>query len=220
MSRTVPLARWLLSTSVLAALLLMCAGKTNVPMLKIYLAVFAGMGFVTALATDVSQDAERRKPGPAEIHPNSRRAASFLFLVTLFLAALDAGRLHWTKASIGTTQTVALVVLIAAASVQTWAMVSNPFFSTVIRIQSDRGHELVTRGPYRLIRHPGYLAMTIMMPATALVIGSVIAMITAFSYSVLILWRTESEDQFLAERLAGYAEYAARVRYRLIPTLW
>jgi protein-S-isoprenylcysteine O-methyltransferase Ste14 len=220
MTRTLPLARWFLSTSVLAGMLFLCAGRTDLPLLKAYLAVFAGMGLVSVLAGDPSQDDERRKPGTAAVHLGSRLAASLLFVVTVLVAALDASRFHWIEAVSETTQIAALTALILAAGLQVWAMAMNPFFSTAIRIQRDRGHELVTRGPYRFIRHPGYLAMAIIVPATALAIGSVTAMIPASCYSALVLSRTKTEDKFLAKRLAGYAEYAARVRYRLIPLFW
>ncbi len=218
MSRAVPLARWVASSFVLAAMLMLCAGRMN-GALTAYLLIFAGTGLVTAVLTDTPQDNERRKPGPAEIHPASRLTASLLFLATVVVAALDAGRFHWTALS-GSTQILALPVLILAAALQVWAMMANPFFSSAIRIQTDHGHKLVTRGPYRFIRHPGYLAMIVMIPATALVLGSLAALIPAVCYSALILWRTKREDEFLVERLADYAGYAAWVGFRLIPGLW
>lgn len=220
MSRTMPLARWLLSVSVLSGTLLLCAGRAYTPMLAAYLAVFAGTSLVTALVTDSSQDDERRMPGPEEWHPASRKAASFLFLTTVVIAALDAGRLHWIQWVIESTQIVALAVLILATVFQVWTIAANPFFSTAIRIQNDRGHELVACGPYRFIRHPGYLAMMITMPATAVALGSAIGLIPASSYSGLILWRAIEEDEILTKRLAGYGHYATRVRHRLIPGLW
>ncbi|MGH9401510.1 MAG: methyltransferase family protein, partial [Terriglobia bacterium] len=87
-------------------------------------------------------------------------------------------------------------------------------------IQTERGHKLVTRGPYRFVRHPGYLAMAVIMPATAIVFGSVFALIPALCYSTLILWRTWREDQFLTKELEGYAGYANHVRHWLIPGVW
>ncbi len=199
-------------------MLILCAGGMNGAM-KAYLLVFAGTGLATALVTDTSQDNERRKPGPEEAYPNSRRGATALFLVTVIVAALDDGRFHWTALS-GSTQILALLVLILAAALQVWTMIANPFFSTAIEIQTERGHQLVTRGPYRFIRHPGYLAMLIITPASALALGSLMALIPAIGYSGLILWRTKREDEFLAERLARYAAYAAQIRYRLVPGFW
>ncbi|HEV2419978.1 MAG TPA: isoprenylcysteine carboxylmethyltransferase family protein [Terriglobia bacterium] len=219
MSRAVLLTRWVASSFVLATMLMLCAGRVN-GALTAYLLIFAGMGLAIALVTDSSQGKERRKPGPAEIHPGSRVAASLLFLATVLVAALDAGRFHWTQPASETTQDFALALLMLAAVLQVWAMAVNPFFSTAIRIQPERRHELVTSGPYSFVRHPGYLAMTIIMPATALTLGSVIALIPALSYSVLILHRTVSEDLFLTEELRGYVGYATAVPFRLIPGIW
>jgi protein-S-isoprenylcysteine O-methyltransferase Ste14 len=218
MSRAIPLARWVVSSFVLAAMLMLCAGRVN-GALTAYLLICGGAGLVTAVLTDTSLDEERREPRREEAYPNSRRGATALFLVTVIVAALDDGRFHWTALS-RSTQILALPVLILAAALQVWTMAVNPFFSSAIRIQTDHGHKPVTRGPYRFIRHPGYLAMVIIMPATALALGSLMALIPALGYSGLILWRTKREDEFLVERLAGYAEYSARVRHRLIPDFW
>lgn len=220
MSRTLPLTRWFLSTSFLAGVLLLCAGRTDMPMLKTYLVIFAGMGLATALAAEPTLDSERREPGPAEIDPGSRFVASLLFLATVTIAALDAGRFHLIESVGETTQIVAMVVLILSGGLQVWAMTANPFFSTAIRIQGERSHKLVTHGPYRVIRHPGYLAMVLIVPATALTLGSAIALIPALSYSALILHRIVREDRFLREKLRGYARYAETVRCRLILGIW
>ncbi len=199
-------------------MLMLCAGRVNAP-LTAYLLICAGASLVTAVLTDASLDEERRKPGREEAYPNSRRGATALFLVTVIVAALDDGRFHWTALS-RSTQMLALLVLILAAALQVWAMAVNPFFSSAIRIQTERGHVLITRGPYRIIRHPGYLAMVIITPASALALGSLMALIPAICYSALILWRTNREDEFLVERLASYAAYAAQIRYRLVPGFW
>jgi len=217
-TRAIPLARWGASSFVLATMLTLCAGRVNAP-LTAYLLIFTGASLVTAVLTHASLDEERRRPGPEEAYPNSRRGATALFLVTVIVAALDDGRFHWTALS-RSTQILALPVLILAAALQVWAMAVNPFFSTAIRIQAERGHELITRGPYRFIRHPGYLAMIVMMPATAMALGSLAALIPAVCYAAVILWRLQREDGFLTENLASYPEYLRSVRHRLIPGLW
>jgi protein-S-isoprenylcysteine O-methyltransferase Ste14 len=219
-SRNAAFVRFLLSTLTLAELMIACAGTARLPMMWIYLGVYWGLGFPASLIADVSLDAERRQPGPGGIDPVSRRAASLLFLATVAAAAFDAGRFHWTVRIPHAIKLAALAIFALALAVQNWALAANPFFSTAIRIQPERGHRLIGTGPYRFIRHPGYLAMAIIMPATALAIGSLAAMIPALGYSGRILWRTNREDEFLTEQLAGYADYAAQVRYRLIPRLW
>jgi protein-S-isoprenylcysteine O-methyltransferase Ste14 len=220
MNRKTPFLRWLISTPVLAGIMFGCAGTLDYPMAWLYLATYWCLGVPYALTVEKSLDAERRKPGPGAIDPVSRRAASLLFLATATVASLDAGRFHWTNAIFWTVQVTSLFVSMVGTAVQIWAMESNPFFSTAIRIQGKRGHRLINAGPYRFIRHPGYLAMAITMPATALALGSYAALIPAACYSVLILWRTAKEDTFLAAQLAGYPEYQVRVRHRLIPGLW
>ncbi len=220
MTQTMPLARWLLSTSVLAGILFLCTGRAYSLMLDAYLVVFAGTALARTLATYSSRDGGRRKPRPEELDPASRVAASLLFLVTVSIAALDAGRLHWARAIGAASQLAALIVLLLAAGLQIWAMAVNPFFSTAIRIQTERGHEVITHGPYRHIRHPGYLAMIISMPTTALALGSVVALIPAVCYSLLILRRVLKEDELLRKYLPDYSEYAGAARYRLIPGLW
>jgi protein-S-isoprenylcysteine O-methyltransferase Ste14 len=151
---------------------------------------------------------------------SSRPAASFLFLATVAVSALDAGRFHWSHVAPWTVRFTALFAFMLASAVQTWAISANPFFSSAICIQSERGHRVMTSGPYRFVRHPGYLAMVISMPATALALGSLISLIPALLYSILILWRLRQEDRSLREKLVGYSDYAAAVRQRLIPGVW
>jgi protein-S-isoprenylcysteine O-methyltransferase Ste14 len=219
-SRNDALVRFMFSTLILAGLMIACAGTVGLAMMWIYLGVYWGLGFPAALIAGVSLDGERRQPGPGGIDPTSRPAASFLFLATIAVALLDVGRFHWSQAVPWSVQFSSLVAFTLGWVVQTWAMSANPFFSSAIRIQPERGHRVVTQGPYRVIRHPGYLAMGISMPATALALGSLVALIPALSYSAVMLWRTTREDIFLEDELEGYSRYTGRVRYRLIPGLW
>jgi hypothetical protein len=98
-------------------------------------------------------------------------------------------------------------------------MIVNPFFSPAIRIQSERGHCVIRRGPYRFLRHPGYLAMLIAIPASALAIGSWLALIPAAGFGLVIVRRARLEDEFLKENLAGYREYMQHVPAGLFPRL-
>jgi protein-S-isoprenylcysteine O-methyltransferase Ste14 len=101
-----------------------------------------------------------------------------------------------------------------------WAMVVNRFFSPAIYVQTERGHQVVSSGPYRLIRHPGYLAMALIVGFAAVALGSWWALLPAGGYAVLILNRAAREDRFLQAELPGYRDYAKRVRYRLLPGIW
>jgi protein-S-isoprenylcysteine O-methyltransferase Ste14 len=102
----------------------------------------------------------------------------------------------------------------------TWAMVSNKFFATTVRIQADRGHTVATGGPYRYMRHPGYVGMIVNMLGTPLALGSLWAFIPEGLAILGYIVRTALEDGTLRKELNGYANYAARVRYRLFPGIW
>src|SRR5207249_4357953 len=100
-----------------------------------------------------------------------------------------------------------------------WAMI-NRFFSSVVRIQTERGHHVVTVGPYRYVRHPGYAGAIAGFLAGPVVLGSWWAIAAVVPIVAFVLWRTAAEDRFLREKLPGYADYAERVRYRLLPGVW
>ena len=101
-----------------------------------------------------------------------------------------------------------------------WAMTTNAFFSTAVRIQSDRGHTVCRSGPYRFVRHPGYVGAILMSLGTPLLLGSAWALIPAAAAMVLMVLRTHLEDDTLRAELPGYEDYAHDVRYRLVPRLW
>jgi protein-S-isoprenylcysteine O-methyltransferase Ste14 len=99
-------------------------------------------------------------------------------------------------------------------------MSANRFFSPVVRVQRERGHTVVDRGPYAIIRHPGYAGMTILAVGGALLLGSFAALAPALIFAALVLRRVFFEDAFLKENLEGYREYSERVRFRLVPGIW
>jgi protein-S-isoprenylcysteine O-methyltransferase Ste14 len=101
-----------------------------------------------------------------------------------------------------------------------WAFVENRFFSSVVRIQTDRGHVVCDSGPYRLVRHPGYAGTILALLGIVLALGSVWTLIPAAVALIIAVVRTALEDQTLQEELPGYRDYARRVRYRLIPGIY
>lgn len=100
------------------------------------------------------------------------------------------------------------------------AMLVNQHFEANVRIQKDRDHNVVSTGPYSVVRHPGYLAFILATFAIPLIIGSTYGFINAFIGSILILFRTYKEDNTLKEELNGYENYAAATRYRILPGVW
>lgn len=211
------LGRWAILTGLLAGGVFLAAGTTRIPTLRAYLAAFSALLLLTMLAVDPGLAQERAHPGQGAEDTRVRFAAGFLFIVTVGFAAIDVGRLHQSDTVPVPASIIALAVCAAALGFQVWAMVVNPFFSPVIRIQAERGHRVITRGPYRWLRHPGYLAMMIAIPASALAIGSWLALIPAAGFVVVIVRRAWREDTFLAAELPGYGDYSRRVRGGLFP---
>jgi protein-S-isoprenylcysteine O-methyltransferase Ste14 len=135
------------------------------------------------------------------------------------VAGLDQ-RYGWTGGFPIGIQIAALVVSFLGYSVVPWAAANNKFFSQVVRIQTDRGHTVSTSGPYRFVRHPSYLGMIAFEMAIPIMLASWGAIIISCSTVLLIILRTALEDRTLLVELPGYADYAKRVRYRLLPGIW
>jgi protein-S-isoprenylcysteine O-methyltransferase Ste14 len=126
----------------------------------------------------------------------------------------------WTAPMPVALQIAALVVAALGYALLTWSMAANAFFSTVVRIQEDRGHAVATGGPYRYVRHPGYSGSIAFEVATPIMLGSLWALIPGGLTALLTLMRTALEDDALRKELKGYQEYAEQVRYRLLPGVW
>lgn len=115
---------------------------------------------------------------------------------------------------------VALAIILAGYILASYALIENRFFSGMVRIQRERNHHVVSGGPYRWMRHPGYAGALLMYLATPLFLESWWALLPAGVLSLVLVIRTHLEDRTLQEELTGYREYAARVRYRLLPGVW
>jgi protein-S-isoprenylcysteine O-methyltransferase Ste14 len=115
---------------------------------------------------------------------------------------------------------IGLCPLVMATVIGTWAMLENDHFEQFVRIQADRDHRVVTTGPYKVVRHPGYLAAILGAIAGPLLFGSIWASVPAALMIVLLVWRTISEDLILRNELEGYSEYATQTPNRLIPYVW
>lgn len=142
-----------------------------------------------------------------------------LYMVIPLVAGLDQ-RFHWTRGLSTSWNIVGGVALSAAWALVAWAMLTNAYFSTAVRIQTDRAHKVCSSGPYRFVRHPGYVGFGVQPLATALLLGSLWALVPGIVTTVLMVIRTALEDRFLQANLPGYAEYVQRVRYRLVPGVW
>lgn len=132
---------------------------------------------------------------------------------------LDVGRFHWSNLGLWVT-VLGVAVFSAGWALLTWAMVVNPHFETIVRIQVDRNHRVVTTGPYQVVRHPGYVGAGLWALGSPLIVGSAYGLLPAGITVGLLVLRTGLEDRTLRAELPGYADYARRVRYRLVPGIW
>ena len=148
------------------------------------------------------------------------RAANLMGMLLIpAVAGLDLGRYGWSSLDI-IYAVPGFVLFILGAVLITWAMIVNRYFESTVRIQEDRDHEVVSTGPYRFVRHPGYLSGILWMSSVPLILGSLYTLLPVMIYSVMMILRTHLEDRTLRDELPGYAEYAERVRFRLIPWVW
>lgn len=212
-----------ISVLLMGLVLFLAAGRLDWPAAWIFLGCY-----VLAIST-LGVWAIRRNPevvnerGKMEHMKSWDKTLMTLYTVMIFVvfgvAGLDAGRFGWSVMP-SALQVIGLTALIFAMAVTYWAMATNPFLSTIVRIQDDRGHYVVTTGPYRYVRHPMYTMILIMYPGIALELGSWWALIPAAVITIVFVIRAALEDRTLQAELPGYAEYARRVHYRLVPGVW
>jgi protein-S-isoprenylcysteine O-methyltransferase Ste14 len=214
----------LLLTGLLAALLFLPAGRWNWPQAWALVAAFGSFLLLYALwgfYKDPAQLQERSR-----IAPNVKGWDKVIMgvyaglLPMLFIVAgLDAGRFGWSGVP-AWTQVLAWAGLASAAALILWAATTNTFLSRQARIQDERHQVVITSGPYQHVRHPMYLGILILFFCLAPALGSWFALAPGLAIDVLFVVRTVKEDRMLQEELPGYADYAQRVRYRLMPWLW
>jgi protein-S-isoprenylcysteine O-methyltransferase Ste14 len=209
------------------ALLFVAAGRGDLPRAWVYVAVsfvwLFGNSVVLALVNPelLNQRGAWKKKRDAK--PWDRKIVPLYGLASFYavpiIMGLDVGRFHWSNLGIWATVLGTLVVSFGWALV-TWAMLVNRHFETIVRIQTDRGHRVVSTGPYAVVRHPGYVGASLWALGSPLIAGSAYGLIPAGATVLILILRTYLEDKTLRAELSGYAEYAQRVRYRLLPGVW
>jgi protein-S-isoprenylcysteine O-methyltransferase Ste14 len=139
------------------------------------------------------------------------------------LVAVTAGLDHlygWSSAFPAWVNVTALTVIVLGYAFSSWALIVNRFFSGTVRIQTERGHHVVTDGPYRIVRHPGYAGGMLGFVLIPLLLDSLWSFIPVALLTAILIVRTALEDKTLQEELPGYRGFAQRTRYRLIPGVW
>jgi protein-S-isoprenylcysteine O-methyltransferase Ste14 len=148
------------------------------------------------------------------------RVSNLVVLIAIpVIAGLDIGRFQWSDLDVQFA-VLGFAFFMTSTVLINWAMAVNQHFEPTVRIQKDRDHKVISSGPYRIVRHPGYLAGILYTLSIPLIIGSVLTFIPVGSYTLLFIIRTSLEDSTLHEELDGYSEYAKQVKYKLVPGIW
>ena len=142
-----------------------------------------------------------------------------LYMIALVIAGLDA-RFGWTTGMPLILYGASVVVYLIGLGIFLWARYTNNYFSSVVRIQTDRGHTVCKEGPYRFVRHPGYVGGFLFTITIGLMLGSWWASIPQVIAALMLVWRTAREDQTLQAELPGYSAFAKETKYRLLPGVW
>jgi protein-S-isoprenylcysteine O-methyltransferase Ste14 len=205
-------------------ILFTAAGRMDLPRAWLYFGLTVGAFLLlatclVAVAPElINQRGEKKQGTKWWDHVVLATFVPLLFLIPV-IAGLDVGRFHWSPLGVGFAYAGTVVFLLGQGLV-CWAMAVNVHFEPTVRIQTERDHQVVTSGPYSIVRHPGYVAVILSIISGPCIIGSGAAMIPASILVVLFVVRTALEDRTLQRELAGYPEYARRVRYRLLPFVW
>ena len=204
------------------AILFISAGRWNYWYGWVYFLLWIYVELFTWLIIPSELVQERIKPGPGTKKWDYVFHAFFLPLTYIIplIAALDGGRHHWTGGFPIWVNVVAFVFVLLGYSLTILSLWKNRFFSTIVRIQKERGHYVIDKGPYAFIRHPGYAGLIVSSFGIAIALNSLWALIPTGLYTIAFIIRTYLEDVTLQKELSGYVDYAARVRYRLIPRIW
>jgi len=210
-----------IAVAVFAVVLFVCAGRLDWIAGWIYVGMITASTIITSLLMDRDLIAER-----SGIRGNYKKWDVVLSLLmarifplgTLIVCGLDA-RFGWSQV-LPVLQMATFILIIVGLILSDWAMIENRFFSPVVRIQHERGHTVVTTGPYRYVRHPGYAGGLLVNLLTPLMLGSWWGIIPAILTVAVTVIRTALEDKTLHEELSGYKEYAQKVHWRLLLKIW
>jgi protein-S-isoprenylcysteine O-methyltransferase Ste14 len=141
-----------------------------------------------------------------------------LFVIALVIAGLDA-RFGWSNIP-PVFYWLSVAVYILGQAIFQWARYTNQYFSSVVRIQTDRGQTVCKAGPYQYVRHPGYVGGILFTATVGLVLGSWWASIPQVIAALMLIWRTAREDRTLQAELPGYKQFTLETKYRLLPGVW
>jgi protein-S-isoprenylcysteine O-methyltransferase Ste14 len=221
-------ARWIVRDTMgvvmLAAMWFLAAGTVN--WIAGWAMVIIMAGWVTATAIVViprRPELLAERVGPKKGAKTWDTALLSLYGMMMMIMWIVAGldlRYRWSSGIGSAAQISAMLMVIGGYALVVWATGVNAYFSQVVRIQTERGHTVISSGPYRYVRHPAYVGMILVVLGSPLMLSSGWALIPGVISALLAIVRTKLEDQTLQAELPGYAEYTQQVRYRLVPGVW
>ena len=218
MGPTSILLRSAFAVAVLAAALFIPAGRLNIPEFWLYILLNAAVMVGGTFGIDPDLLAERARPGGKSMGP-IYIPVMLVPLAHWIVAGLDR-RYHWSDTVPLWLEAVGFAVQVLGFALFFWGMRVNRFFSSVPRIQTERGHHVITSGPYSVVRHPGYIAAIAIVLSSGLALGSWLSILVFTPALFMLLYRTLVEDAKLKAELPGYRDYAERVRWRWVPGVW
>jgi protein-S-isoprenylcysteine O-methyltransferase Ste14 len=223
------IAKFLLQNIILivamGALLFVSAGSLHWPAAWVFLVTSAIIGLACGLWlawTDPALLAERMRPTFQAGQPaaDKKFMLVFMLVVLVWFIAIGMDRRMHTSNVPQVLQGLGLAMYLVSTALIMWVFRENSFAAPVVRVQAERGHHVISTGPYAIVRHPMYGSIILFFFGVPLLLGSWWGLLCAPLFALLFAVRTRIEERALAAGLPDYADYAARVRYRLVPGLW
>jgi protein-S-isoprenylcysteine O-methyltransferase Ste14 len=218
------LIKGFVSNLVFSTILFICAGRIDYIQGWIFLSVNILSTFMNyfTIHKNIELINERSKPGEGMKSWDKilLGSSALVYLIIIVLAGLDSGRFRSTTGFNWSMSIAGVILLMSGQALFLAARSQNRFFSSVMRIQKDRGHVVCDEGLYKIVRHPGYLGMIITMTGLPLITTSIWSVLPTSIAILLLLIRTSLEDNTLLKELNGYTSYSKKTEYRLIPFVW
>lgn len=218
------LLKGFVSNIVFSTILFICAGRLNYLQGWIFLSTVICSTLMNYFTIHHNSELinERSKPGEGIKSWDKLLLglSAFMYVIIIVLAGFDSGRFRWTLDFNWKICITGILLTIIGQILFLTARSQNNFFSSVVRIQKDRGHVVCDSGLYKIVRHPGYLGMIISLLGLPLITTSIWSFIPTVIAIILLLIRTSLEDKTLINELDGYAEYSTKTRNKLIPFVW
>jgi len=210
--------------ALIAAILFLAAGRLNWTWAWVYLGICLVSVLINGTITLRTSPETIAERGELKMTRKWDKVVSGLYGLGMYFALpLVAGldvRFGWARDLSVAWHVAGAVLLAVGLELSAWAMIANAYFSTAVRIQSDRGHTVCSTGPYRFVRHPGYVGFILQSISVPFLLGSLWALIPGITATVLMIIRTSLEDRTLQAELPGYQDYVQKVRYRLVLGIW